>query len=314
MREFGSPDVMRIEEVADPVPGPGEVVVRVRAIGVNPVDTYRRSGRYASAPSLPYTPGSDAAGQVVEVGSGVVRWREGDRVYSDHRASGAYAELLCCSEDRLHPLPAGVDFRTGAVLGVPYATAYRALIQRGAAQRGERVLVHGATGGVGLAAVQLARASGLEVTATGGSEQGREEARSQGADATLDHRASDHAERLAEVAGAGFDLVLEMLANENLALDLSVLARRGRVVVIGSRGTIEIDPRALMSRDADVRGLTLFNTPPDELTAIHEALIEGFEEGALRSVIAAEFPLGDAPAAHERVMGGSHSGKILLIP
>lgn len=315
VREFGGPEVLRLDEVPDPEPGPREVVVRVRAAGVNPVDAYRRSGQYASVPRLPYIPGSDAAGQVEAVGAEVSRWSPGDRVYTDHTAAGACAEYLVCGKDALHALPRDVDFREGAALGVPYATAYRALFQRGGAKPGERLLVHGATGGVGLAAVQLARGAGLEVTATGGSERGRAEAERQGAHRVLDHRAADHRDRLVEAAAeAGFDLVLEMAAHVNLALDLSVLGKRGRVVVIGSRGSIEIDPRATMGRDADIRGMTLFNTPPADLASIHAALGAGLESGTLRPVIAAELPLAEAAAAHERVMSSGHSGKIVLFP
>jgi NADPH2:quinone reductase len=315
VEEFGAPDVLRVSELPDPRPGPGEVVVRVRAVGVNPVDAYRRSGRYRNLPALPYTPGSDAAGEVVETGEGVTRWSLGDRVYTDHTASRAYAELQLCREDQIHPLSARLSFGQGAALGVPYATAFRALFQRGSARPGERLLIHGATGGVGLAAVQLACAAGLEITATGGTEDGREEARRQGASQLLDHRSNDHAERLAVAAGeAGFDLILELAANENLAIDLGVLGHRGRIVVIGSRGPIEIDPRAIMGRDADVRGMTLFNTPADDLASIHAALFAGTENGSLRPILARELPLADAPAAHEQVMASGHVGKIILNP
>lgn len=314
IREFGPPEVMRLEEVPDPRPLEGEVLVKVHAVGVNPVDTYRRSGRYPSLPALPYTPGSDAAGEVVAVGPGVERWRIGDRVYTDHRVAGAYAEYLCCAEDRLHPIPQGIGYPAATALGVAYATAYRALFQRGQARAGERLLVHGATGGVGLAAVQLAASAGLEVTATGGTPEGRDVVMKQGAARALDHHAPDHADRLAEAVPGGFDLILEMLASRNLGIDLRVLAPRGRVVVIGSRGEVQIDPRNLMSRDAEVRGMTLFNTSDDELQSIHEALFEGLQRGTLRPIVAAELSLAEAPAAHDMVMRDGHRGRIVLIP
>lgn len=313
VREFGSPEVLRLEEVRDPTPGPDEVLVRVRAAGVNPVDTYRRSGNYGSLPELPYTPGSDAAGEVVRVGSRVKAWQEGDRVYTDHRARGAYAELIRCHEERVHALPEGISFAAGAALGVPYATAFRALFYRGGGRTGERVLIHGATGGVGLAAVQLARSMRMQVVATGGSEQGRALAREQGADEVLDHSAPDHSERLEAVAGEeGFDVILEMLANENLPLDLRVVAKQGRIVVIGSRGPVEIDPRGTMANDADIRGMLLFNTPPPALAAIHAGLRAGLTRGDLNPVIAAEYPLAEAAAAHEQVMQAPHTGKVVL--
>lgn len=313
VREFGNPEVLQIEEVDDPTPGPNDVVVRVRAAGVNPVETYRRAGTYGALPELPYTPGSDAAGEIVRVGSRVKAWREGDRVYTDHRARGAYAELIRCHEEMVHALPEGVSFAAGAALGVPYATAFRALFHRGGGRTRERVLVHGATGGVGLAAVQLARSMDMQVVATGGSEQGRTLAREQGAHQVLDHSAPDHAERLEEVAGeAGFDVILEMLANENLPLDLKVVGKRGRIVVIGSRGPVEIDPRGTMANDADIRGMLLFNTPDSALAAIHAGLRGGLARGDLKPVIAAEFPLVEAAAAHAHVMEAPHTGKVVL--
>ena len=315
VHETGGPEVLRLEELPDPTPGPGEVVLRVRAIGVNPVETYQRAGSQGRAPKLPFTPGSDAAGEVERVGAGVSTLREGDRVYTDHTVREAYAEKVLCREGQLHRLPDAVSFAAGAALGVPYATAYRALFQRGGARPGERLLVHGGTGGVGIAAIQLARAAGLFVIATGGTEAGREEARRQGAHETLDHREPGYLDRLgAPAGGGGVDLVLEMLASENLGRDLTVLAPRGRVVVVGSRGRVEIDPRDTMSRDADIRGLILFNTPPEELASIHAALGAGLESGTLSPVIDVEIPLAEAPRAHERVMEPGHHGKIVLIP
>ncbi|HEX6070673.1 MAG TPA: NADPH:quinone reductase [Longimicrobiaceae bacterium] len=315
VEQFGEPDVLRLSDVPDPRPGPREVLVRVRAVGVNPVDAYRRSGQYGRLPPLPYTPGSDAAGEIDAVGVDVSRWRPGDRVYTDHSVSGAYASLVRCREDQVHPLPPVVSFAQGAALGVPYATAFRALFLRGGARAGERLLVHGATGGVGLAALQLAHAAGLRITGTGGSAGGREAARMQGADEVLDHRAPDHADRLrAAVGERGFELVLEMLADVNLPLDLQVLAPGGRIVIIGSRGSVELEPRAIMAREADVRGMTLFSTPPEDVALIHAALHTGLENGTLRPVIAAELPLEEAAEGHRRVMAPGHTGKIVLVP
>src|SRR4051812_6513293 len=173
VRAFGGPEVMQIEEVASPSPGAGQVLIRVKAIGVNPVDTYIRSGTYARKPNLPYTPGTDAGGVVEAVGSNVKRLKPGDRVYTNGSMTGVCAELALCEESRVHHLPEKVSFAQGAALGVPYGTAYRAVFQRGRAKPGESILVHGATGGVGTAAIQFARAAGLTVIGTGGSEKGR---------------------------------------------------------------------------------------------------------------------------------------------
>ena len=315
VHEFGGPEVMRLESVPDLQPGPGQVVVRVKAVGVNPVDTYIRSGMYARKPALPYTPGADAAGVVESIGKGVSRVAVGDRVYVAGTTSGAYAEQALCNESQVHPLPERVSYAQGAAVNVPYATAYRALFQLARAVPGERVLVHGASGGVGVAGVQLARAAGLNVIGTGGTQKGRDLVTEQGAHHVLDHRASDYLDQLlALTGGRGVDVVLEMLANVNLGRDLKVLAQRGRVVVIGSRGTVEIDPRDTMSRDAAIFGMSLFNTSEHERASIHAALVAGLENGTLRPIVGQEMPLKDAPRAHKAVMEPGAYGKIVLIP
>src|SRR5436190_13730274 len=164
--DFGGPDVLKLQNVADPKPNSGQVLIRVKAAGVNPVDTYIRSGAYARKPNLPYTPGTDAAGIVEAAGPGVKQFKPGDRVYTNATITGACAELALCGESRVHPLPAKISFAQGAALGVPYSTAYRALFQRGAARPGEVLLVHGASGGVGIACVQFARALGMTIIGT----------------------------------------------------------------------------------------------------------------------------------------------------
>jgi NADPH2:quinone reductase len=198
IRAFGGAEELRLEEVPDPHPGPDQLVVAMRAIGVNPVDTYIRSGTHAVKPPLPYTPGSDGAGVVLEKGAAVQRFAVGDRVYVAETLQGSYAERALCLEPHLHPLPASVSFAQGAAIGVPYGTAYRALFQIAAAKPGETVLVHGASGGVGLAAVQLARAAGLTVWGTAGTEAGLELVRAQGAHAVFTHGQADFARQVME--------------------------------------------------------------------------------------------------------------------
>jgi NADPH2:quinone reductase len=315
VHEFGGPEVLRLEEVAEPQPGEGEVLVRVRAAGVNPVDTYIRSGLHAIKPSLPYTPGLDAAGVVEAVGAGVTRVAEGDRVYTAGTVSGAYAELAACKESQVYRLPERVSFAQGAGVFTPYATAYRALFNRGRGKAGESVLVHGASGGVGTAAVQFARAAGFTVIGTGGTKEGRRLVTEQGAQHVLDHRAPDYLEQLKTLTGGeGVDIILEMLSNVNLGKDLDVLARGGRVVVVGSRGAVEINPRALMTRDASIHGLTLFNATPRELEGIHAAIGAGLENGTLNPVVGRELPLAEAARAHEAVLEPGAYGKIVLVP
>jgi NADPH2:quinone reductase len=315
VKEFGGPEVLRLEEVPTLRPGPDQVLVRMHAIGINPVETYIRAGTYARLPALPYTPGNDGAGVIEQIGPDVDEFKAGDRVYIGGSLSGTYAEFALCKTEQVHRLPENVSFAQGAAMGTPYATAYRGLLQRADAKPGETVLVHGASGGVGMAAVQLARARGLRVFGTAGSDDGINRTREQGAHEVFDHRTPDHFEQIIKATGGrGVDVIVEMLANVNLGKDLTILAKGGRVVIIGSRGPVEIDPRNTMQRDADVRGMTLPNTPPAELASIHAALVAGLENGTLRPVIGKEFPLADAAQAHQAVMESGALGKIVLLP
>jgi NADPH2:quinone reductase len=315
VHEFGGPEVLRLGEVPTPEPGPGQVLVRMHAIGVNPVETYIRAGTYARLPALPYTPGNDGAGVVEQVAPDVHAFKPGDRVYTAGSISGTYAEFALCNAEQVHPLPTKVSFAQGAAVGTPYATAYRGLFQRAHAKPGDTVLVHGASGGVGTAAVQLARARGLRVLGTAGSNEGLKLTRDQGAHEAFDHRASERFEQIMKATGGrGVDVILEMLANMNLGKDLTLLAKGGRVVVIGSRGNVEINPRDTMQREADVRGMILPNTPPAELASIHAALVAGLENGSLRPVIGKEFPMAEAARAHRAVMEPGSFGKIVLVP
>jgi NADPH2:quinone reductase len=315
VQEFGDPSVLQVQDVEDLHPEPSQVVVRVHAVGVNPVDTYIRSGAYAIRPPLPYTPGTDAAGVIAAVGDAVTRFSVGDRVYTAGTISGAYAEKALCWEHQAHPLADAVSFAQGAAVNVPYATAHRALFGKAGARPGETVLVHGASGGVGTAAVQIATAQGITVIGTAGTDSGRAQVLEQGASHALDHHAPDYLQQvLALTQGNGVDVVLEMLANVNLGKDLTVLARGGRVVIIGSRGAAEINPRDVMARDACIHGMVLFNTPEKELAGIHAALVAGLRNGTLRPVIAQELPLSEAPKAHEAVMTAGAHGKIVLLP
>ncbi|MCA1593908.1 MAG: NADPH:quinone reductase [Acidobacteria bacterium] len=315
VHEFGGPEVLRLEEVPDLQAGRGQVVVRVSAAGVNPVDTYIRAGAHAVNPAVPYTPGMDAAGVVESAGEGVTRIAAGDRVYVAGTLSGAYAEQALCDESQVHHLPERVSFAQGAGVAVPYATAYRALFQRARGVAGETVLVHGASGGVGIAAVQIARGAGFTVIGTGGTEKGRQLVAEQGAHHVFDHRAPGYLEQLMALTdGRGVDVILEMLANVNLDRDLNVLAKGGRVVVIGSRGPVEINPRSAMGRDAEILGMSLFNASAREMSSIHAALVAGLEAGMLRPVVGQELPLAEAARAHEAVLEPGAYGKIVLIP
>jgi len=314
VREFGGPEVMKLEDVPPPSVGPGQILIRIRAIGVNPVDTYIRSGMYARKPNLPYTPHADIAGIVESVGSGVTTVKPGDRVYA-YMVDGGGAELARADEWQVQRLPDRASFQQGAAIGVPYGTAWRALFLKAKSRPGETVLVHGASGGVGTAAVQIARAYGMRVIGTAGTDNGVRLVREQGAHEVLNHRDADYLTKIPGLTGGrGADVILEMLANVNLDRDLDVLAPHGRVMIIGNRGRVEIDPRKMMGKDGAVLGMTLFNTTREEFQEIHAGLVAGLENGTLRPVIGREFPLEQAAQAHLAVMEPGAFGKIVLLP
>lgn len=315
VREFGAPDVMKVEEVPTPEPDQGQIVVAIKAAGVNPVDVYIRSGQYAKKPDLPYTPGFDGAGIVESVGKGVKGFKAGDRVYIAGSLTGSYAEFALCAEWQAHQLPKRVSYEKGAAIGVPYGVAYRALFHKAKAIPGQTVLVHGGSGGVGIAAIQLSKAHGMNVIATAGSEAGIKFLVELGADHVLDHRSSERFAEVMEITGgSGLDIVLEMAAHINLGADLKILGKGARVVVIGNRGPVQIDARDLMVADASIIGVLLFNAAPSELGIIHSALVAGLENGSIDPVIGVKLPLNEAAKAHETLMGERPNGKIVLKP
>ena len=311
---FGGPEVLEYNDIATPKAGPGQILVRVHAAGVNPYDTYMRNGMYAIKPALPYIPGSDAAGTVEAVGEGVKKVKPGDRVYTAKTITGAYAEYALAEESQLYPLPPKISFSQGAGLWVPYGTAYTALHHHADARPGETVLIHGASGGVGLAAVQLARAEGLTIIGTAGTQRGLDLVKKEGAHYAFDHTKAGYTEEIMKVTGGrGVDVILEMLANVNLANDLKMLAMRGRVIVIGNRGEITINPRELMSRRGSIRAFTLWAATEAESIEIHAAVAAGLENGTLRPIVGKELPLKDAAQAHQDVLAPGAFGKIVLV-
>ena len=315
VHEFGGPEVLKLEEMPTPRPVAGQVLVRVKAAGVNPYDTYMRSGTYAIKPPLPYTPGSDAAGTIESVGAGVSKVKPGDRVYTANTLSGTYAEYTLAVESQVHPLPDRASFAQGAGVWVPYGTAYHGLRHFADARAGETVLIHGASGGVGIAAVQIARAMGLVVFGTAGTAKGLDLVMREGAHQAFDHGQSGYQDAILKAtAGRGVDVILEMLANVNLGADLKLLARNGRVIVVGSRGDVTITPRDLMSRRASVRAFTLWGITDTEERETHAAMATGLENGTLRPVVGKELPLAQAAQAHKDIMTSGAFGKIVLIP
>jgi NADPH:quinone reductase len=315
VHEFGGPEVLKLEEVPTPKPAAGQVLVHVHAVGVNPYDAYMRAGTYAVKPPLPYTPGSDGAGVIEALGPGVTKVKPGDRVYVAKTVSGAYAEYALALESQVHPLAANVTFSQGAGVWVPYATAYHALYHVAQSHASETVLIHGASGGVGIAGTQLARALGLTVCGTASSQKGLGLAKREGAHQVFDHSKPGYLDEIMKATGGrGLDIILEMVAHVNLANDMKLLATNGRIIVIGNRGEITINPRDLMSRRGSIRGFTLWAITSAEEADIHAGLFAGLENGTLRPVVAKELPLAEAARAHEEILERGAAGKIVLIP
>lgn len=313
VHEYGAPEVMSVKEVETPRPAAGQILVRIHAAGVNPVDTYLRSGNHAHAPKLPYTPGKDAAGTVEAVGDGVTKFKVGDRVYTADSITGTYAEFALCDEAQLGRLPDNTTFEQGAGIWTPYATSYRALFQKAGAKAGETVLIHGASGGVGIGAVQWAKAAGLTVIGTASSAEGKQLIADQGADAVFDHSDDGHFAAIKDFTGGnGVDIVVEMLANVNLERDFECLAMFGRIVIVGNRGSLEFTPRLAMTKDATIYGMSLFNAPQALRDEIHAAIYDGLAAGSLTPVVSGTFSLADAPSAHHAVIENKAAGKIIL--
>ena len=309
---FGDSSVLSLVELPSSEPGPGEIRVRVHAAGVNPVEVYIRNGGYAAyEPGMPYVPGFDAAGVVDAVGAGV-DCAVGDRVFVASRDTGTYAELVVAEASSVWPLPASVTFAQGASLGIPGLAAHRALFERGGLKAGEQVLVHGASGAVGYLAVQLARAAGASVIGTAGSDEGLAAVRDLGVP-VVDHRAPDQYDQIKALTGGhGVDLIVEMLANENLVDDFTCLATFGRIVVVGNRGALEFNPRLVMGKDADIRGVANWNASPAARATALGDLAAKLADGSLVPRVGREFPLAEAAAAQDYVMTSKALGKVVL--
>jgi NADPH2:quinone reductase len=313
---FGEPDVMQFEDIPDPVVGDGQVIVKVHAAGVNPLDTYLRAGAKIGdyRPKPPYTPGNDAAGVVVAIGTGVSRVKVGDRVYAQP-LTGSYAELALCHEAQVYPLPSHVSFAQGSAVNISCRTAYYSLFTLGNATAGESVLIHGASGSVGSAAVQLAIAAGLTVIGTASSDAGLQLIKDLGAHHVFNHRHPAYLNQIQVVTGDhGINLILEMAANVNLTKDLSLMAPAGRIIVIGGQGDVSIDPAQIIGLGISLIGVRLSLLDETTNAAIHQALYTSLEQGSLAPVVSQEIPLADAPRAHREIEQAGTIGRICLIP
>lgn len=326
--EFGSPEVLKVKEVPVPQPGEGQALVKIFGAGVNPVETYIRAGTYANLPPLPWTPGTDGAGVVEAVGENYPESgpKVGDRVWLLGADTGTYAQYALCKASSLHPLPEAVSFDKGGAVAIAYRTAWRALHMKARVRPGQSLLVHGASGAVGLAAVQIAKAFGMApIIGTASSAEGRELARQAGCDVALDHRDPAHFEELENIDGLkrrklgptvkGVDVIVEFLANANLGSDLKRLAPGGVVVVVGSRGPTQVDARDLMLCEGSVVGL-LGPWDPEELEEAAAGITAGLRNGSLDPVVGQQYGLEEAPKTHVDVIeqAGGSKGKLVLLP
>lgn len=316
--KYGEPDVLELKEIEEGSPGEHEVKVKLYAAGVNPAEVYITTGNYNFyKPNLPFTPGFDGAGIVEEIGSKVSHVKEGDRVYIAgllaKKNTGSYAQKIIIDSEVVHPLPDHVSFEEGASIGVPALAAFRALFQRANLKAGEVVLIHGASGGVGVLAVQMASAIGAKVIGTASTEEGRKLITDLGAEHALNHINQDNLQELLNLTdGKGPDVIIEMLANVNLQIDLEMINQYGRIVIVGNRGSLDFNPRMIMAKEADIKGMAIWNFRPEEyqeaLSAIH-----GFLKSKLIKPIVGELiPLAEASRAQAEIIDSKSLGKMIL--
>ena len=316
VHNFGGSEQLKYENnVPRPEPEENQVLVKVKTVGVNPLDSYVRTGGFGPQP-FPYIPGMDFAGIVEKVGSKVSSVKEGDRVYGSttEGMNNAYAEYVAVKENFVHPLPNELSYSQGAAIPVPYFTAYRALVHLANAQPGETVLVHGASGGVGVAAVQLARGMGLQIIGTAGTSAGEKLVKNAGAHHVFNHREDGYMNRVKEAIGeGGADIVIENVAHKNLRKDLDVVGAGGRIVLIGGIGDIAINPLELLLREVTIFGVIFFRMSSQQLFQTRCAIEAGIKAGWIRPQIWQELPLEKASEAQDLLASGSGArGKVIL--
>jgi len=311
----GDADVLRVKEVKKPEANGDQVCVKIHVIGVNPIDTYIRQGVMGKVEN-DYILGIDAAGVVDSVGPNVTRFKKGDRVWIFHphnNGAGTYAEFCAVPEDYVFPLPDNASFKNGAALGVPFLTAANALFDVARGKPGETILIHGASGGVGLPAVQFAKNHGMTIIGTASTEEGLKLVKDSGAHHALNHRSNDYTQKIMEITnGKGPDVILEMLANVNLQKDMEMIARGGRIAVIGSRGKAEVEPGALMMKMASVHGILLLYVPIEMIKVGAARVTTGLEQGWLKPVVGKEYTMQQAAEAHKEQIQGKAKGKIVI--
>jgi len=319
IHEYGGPEVLVYEEVPKPEPGPAQILVKVAAATVNPVDVAVREDRFPTPRQPPKILGSDGAGVVEQTGAEVTSVEIGERVAFSGLgigSEGSYAEYAVIAETQVVHLPEELSFTDAAAIGMAFPAAYYALVTRGALREGETVLVQGAAGGVGSASVQLAKALGARVLATASGPDAADLVLSLGAEAVIDFRTEDVPERVLELTGGrGVDLIHELVLSANLPMDVEMVAKGGRIVGTGQGpgpdATVPIG--AAIAKDASVLFMNLNNAGRAGVAAIATEVADMVVAGKVRPVIGAELPLAEARRAHE-MLARSHLGKIVLLP
>lgn len=317
--QHGGSEVMQYKSVQQTEPSECEVLIQAEAIGVNFVDTMRRSGKHPTTPKPPFTPGIEVCGRVAGIGSEVTRFREGDRVIGRCVTHGAYADFVCVEQRFTVACPDEVSAKQGAALFVNGQTAYHALVTIGAAQPGENVLVTAAAGGVGTCAVQIAKLLGATVIAAAGTSAKRDLAMKLGADVALDYKRSDWPQRLLEVTdGSGADLIVESVGGDVASSCIKCWAPGGRMVIFGkASGTpATVSGDDLLFGNRAVYGLAVGTVIEDQplLRRAMEQLVCWVQNGSLRLQIGKTYPLHDAAQAHRDLEGRATQGKLVLLP
>lgn len=311
----GPAEALTLAERPEPTPGPGEVRIRVAAAGINRPDLLQRQGRYPPPAGAPDILGLEVAGTVDAVGPGVGRWGVGDRVCA-LLGGGGYAEMAVVDARHALPIPDGIDFVQAAALPETVFTVFANVFEAGGLKAGETLLVHGATSGIGVTAIQMAKAAGARVIATSRGAEKARAARDLGADLSLDASAGDMAAAIAEFGGA--DVVLDMVGADYAALNQNALNAGGRWVVIATQsGSLaEVDLFRLMLKRIVLTGSTLRSRPGEEKArlarAVEETVWPWVSAGLVRPPVEATFPLTQAAEAHQRLEAGAHVGKIVL--
>ena len=318
IEEPGGPEVLVVEERPVPIPGDDEILIAVAAAGVNRPDVMQRKGQYPPPPGAPDIPGLEVSGAVARMGKDVSRWKAGDHVVA-LLPGGGYAEFCTAHEALALPLPKGLTLVEGAGLPETTFTVWHNVFQRGLLRRGEWLLVHGGSSGIGTTAIQLAKAFGAFVAATAGSDEKCEACRRLGADAAVNYKTADFAEAVREATGGqGADVILDMVGGDYLARNLNAAAEEGRIVQISTlTGAVtQIDLRKIMGKRLTLTGSTLRPRPvafkAELARSLEEAVWPVIAQGRYKPVIDRIFPLSHVAEAHRRIDGGEHIGKIIL--